>query len=65
MNELAVFWPAGYKLDLAVGSGEQGVVFTTAHVLTGVKFRTALAYDDIARLDRFAAVAFDTQILGV
>lgn len=49
----------------AVRKGEQRVVPAHADILSGVDFRSALAEDNVARQDIFAAVFFDAAALGV
>lgn len=49
----------------AVRKGEQRVVPAHADILSGVDFRSALAEDNVARQDIFAAVFFDAAALAL
>jgi hypothetical protein len=63
VDELAA--AAGTEFHDAVRLGEQRVVLTQPDVVPGVKTRPALAHDDRARGDDFAAVTLDAEALGV
>ena len=48
-----------------VHQSEQSMVFSDAHVLSGVVLGAALAHDDVAGSGRLAAVNLDAQSLAV
>lgn len=50
--------------DSAVGKRKKSVVAALLDVFAGVKFGAALANDDLARSDAFAAEALDTESFG-
>lgn len=54
-----------FELDDARGEGEQGVVIAHAHVDARIKLSSALADDDVARFDDFAAVLLDAESLRI
>ena len=41
------------------------MVFAHTYILTGVVYRTALAYDDVARLCELTAEQFDAESLAL
>jgi len=47
--------------DLAGDLGKQRMILAHADIFAGVEFGAALAHDDAARIDQFAAVALDAQ----
>ena len=51
--------------DVAVYQSKQGVVFAHAHVVASVKACAALAHDDGASADEFAAKCLDAEHLRV
>jgi hypothetical protein len=53
------------ELDSAWDECEQSVIFADADVDTGMNLRAALANDNAARIDHFAAVSFYAQTLRV
>ena len=55
----------GAKLYFACCEGEQGVIVTAPHVVTGVKVGSALTHDDFAGFDDLTAEALHSQVLGV
>src|SRR6185503_9626381 len=58
--------PAGIaERDRALAEGEQRVVAALSHAVTGVDAGAALAHDDGARGDGFAAVGLHTESFGV
>ena len=53
------------KFDGSAGEREEGVILPDADILTGIEFRSALAYDDVSGGDAFSAELLDTKPLGV
>src|SRR5258706_830020 len=53
------------KLDGAWDQGKQSMVLADADIDTRMHLRAALAHDDAARINQFAAVGFDAEALGV
>src|SRR3989338_1086503 len=49
------------EYDLAGDLGKQRVILAHTDVFAGVEFGAALAHDDAARIDQFAAIALHTQ----
>ena len=56
---------AGTEFDGACCQSEQGVVATAANVQAGVEVGAALANENLACVDGLAAVALNTEVLGV
>ena len=55
----------GVPFDGTVFQGEQGMIAANADIVTRVKPGAALADDDIAGKNEFAAITFDAEALGV
>ena len=55
----------GAELNGARGESEQGVIATTANVVTRVEVGAALAHDDFARLHALAAEALHPEALRI
>src|SRR5437763_1446107 len=53
--------PGSIESDVAVHQGENGVIAPESHVLARHELRSALANDNVAGYDRFAAKTFHTQ----
>jgi hypothetical protein len=49
----------------ALSQGEEGVVATATHVVTGVEVGAALTHEDLASVDQLTTEALNTQTLGV
>src|SRR5574340_285283 len=64
-NCLAPQRALGGEYHLAGDLGKQRVILAHADVLTGVELCAALAHDDAARIDQFAAVALHAQSFRV
>ena len=60
-NCLTLQHALGGKHHLAGDLGKQRVILAHADVLAGMELRAALAHDDAACIDQFAAVTLDTQ----
>jgi hypothetical protein len=58
-DEFAAFVAFNLKYDFTVGCREQGMVLAKAYVVAGMEMRAALADDDVAGFDGFAAEALD------
>jgi hypothetical protein len=56
---------AAYELDDAGRQGEERVIFAHADIFAGVELSAALAQDDVAGTDFFAAEFLDAEALGI
>jgi hypothetical protein len=65
VHDFAALYAFGHELHLTVHQREQCVVFADANVYTGMYLRPTLADDDAAGKDRFSAVGFDAETLGL
>jgi hypothetical protein len=45
--------------------GEEGVIFASAHIGSGVEVSAALANQDLTAIDYLTAETLDSQILGI